>query len=57
LPDPHQCESTFDVGQVTTTNHEDRWLPNFAKASHNVATMIALFDTLPAPSTDGMGEV
>jgi hypothetical protein len=32
-------------------------LPSFARASQNVVAAAALLDTLPAPSTDGVGEV
>jgi hypothetical protein len=31
--------------------------PNFASASHNVVTAVALLDTLPTPFTDGVDKV
>jgi hypothetical protein len=38
-------------------NHEGTPHPTFPRASKNVATAIALLDTLPAPSTDGVSKV
>jgi hypothetical protein len=35
----------------------DQQLPTFAMSSHNVATVAAHLDTLPAPSTTEVGEV
>jgi hypothetical protein len=42
---------------TTAINHEGTPHPTFARASQNVATTVALLDTLPAPSTDGVGKV
>jgi hypothetical protein len=38
-------------------NHEGTPHPTFTRASQNVATVAALFDTLSEPSTDGVGKV
>jgi hypothetical protein len=38
-------------------NHEGTPHPTFPRASENVATTIALLDTLPVPSTDGVSKV
>jgi hypothetical protein len=35
----------------------ERQLPTFTMASQNVAVMAMLLDTLPAPSTNGVGEM
>ncbi len=40
-----------------TTNHGERQAPAFARASQNMAVVAALLDTLPMPSTDGVGKV
>jgi hypothetical protein len=57
LDDPQQHESALEAGPATSTNHEEWRLPTFARASQNMATVAALLHTLPAPSTDGVGEV
>jgi hypothetical protein len=57
LANVHQCESALEVGRATVIDHVERQLPTIARASQNVATGAALFDTLPTPSTDGVGEV
>jgi hypothetical protein len=35
----------------------EQQLPTFTRASWNVAITATLLDTLPTPSTDGVGEV
>jgi hypothetical protein len=35
----------------------EQQLPTFARASQNVAATTTLLDTLPIPSTDGVGEL
>jgi hypothetical protein len=40
-----------------TIDREGRQLPTFARASQNMAAMAVLLDTLPAPSTNEVGEV
>jgi hypothetical protein len=35
----------------------EQQLPAFTRASQNVVVVAALLDTLPTPSTDGVGEV
>jgi hypothetical protein len=37
--------------------HAERQLPTFTRASQNMAVAATLLVTLPAPSTDGVGEV
>jgi hypothetical protein len=57
LADLHQRESALRVDWVMTIDQEGWWLPTFARASQNVVVTTALLDTLPKPSTDGVGEV
>jgi hypothetical protein len=38
--------------RTVTSNREETPSPTFAKASQNVVIVVALIDTLPAPSTD-----
>jgi hypothetical protein len=42
---------------VVAIDHEGMPHPTFARASQNVAATTALLDTLPTPSTDGVGKV
>jgi hypothetical protein len=57
LADLHQRESALKAGQAMMIDHAERELPTFIRASQNVAAVATLLDTLPAPSTDGVGEV
>jgi hypothetical protein len=47
----------LEAGWTAVMVHAERQLPTFTSASQNVATVAALLDTLPAPSTDGVGEM
>jgi hypothetical protein len=40
-----------------TTDREGQQLPIFTMASQNMAAVTALLDTLPVPSTNGVGKV
>jgi hypothetical protein len=51
----HQRESTLEAGRVLEMVRMERPLSTFPRASQNVVTLAALLDTLPAPSTDGVG--
>jgi hypothetical protein len=53
----HQHELTLEAGWIVAVEHVERQLPTFAGASQNMAAMAVLLDTLPIPSTDGVGEV
>jgi hypothetical protein len=57
LADLLQCESALQATHVVAKERMERQLPAFARASQNMATMAALLDALPAPSTDGVGKV
>jgi hypothetical protein len=57
LADLHQCKSAPDEDRAVTTNHGERQLPTFTRASQNVAAVAVLLDTLPTPSTDRVGKV
>jgi hypothetical protein len=52
-----QCESVLEVGQTTVMDRAERQLSAFARASQNMAVMVALLDALSAPSTDGVGKM
>jgi hypothetical protein len=45
------------VDRVVATEKEGWWLPTFARASQNWATVAALLYTLPEPSTGVVIEV
>jgi hypothetical protein len=69
----HRCKVTLGTERTTTIefakveartrdvtatiNHEGTPRPTFARASSNVATAMALLDTLPAPSTSRVNKV
>jgi hypothetical protein len=57
LANLHQCESTLEANQATTTNSEVEQIPTFDRASSNMAVVATLLVTLPMPSTDGVGKV
>jgi hypothetical protein len=57
LADLHQRESTLEVGRTVAMELAEWQLPTFTRVSQNVATAAALLDMLPAPSTNGVGEV
>jgi hypothetical protein len=42
---------------ATAINYEGTPHPSFARACQNMAVVIALLDTLPAPSTDVVGKM
>jgi hypothetical protein len=48
----HHRRSTLRTEQAVMINHEEVSSPAFTRASQNIATVAALLDTLPAPSTD-----
>jgi hypothetical protein len=48
----HHRRSTLRIEQAVMINHEEVSSPAFTRASQNIATVAALLDTLPAPSTD-----
>jgi hypothetical protein len=47
----------LEVGQTTVMDRAERQLSAFARASQNMAVMVALLDALSAPSTDGVGKM
>jgi hypothetical protein len=55
LADLHQHESTFEAGQAMAIDCAEQQLPTFTRANQNVAVVATPLDTLPAPSTDGVG--
>jgi hypothetical protein len=57
LADLHQHELVLEAGRTMVTEHAERQLPTFARASQNVATVATLLYILPTPSTNGVGEV
>jgi hypothetical protein len=67
----HRCKAALGMERATTIDYtkarararavtiDHKGTPHltFPRASQNVATTVALLDTLPAPSTDGVGNV
>jgi hypothetical protein len=47
----------LEAGQTVVMERVERQLPTFARASQNVVMAAALLDVLPAPPTDGVGEL
>jgi hypothetical protein len=52
-----QCELALEASQALAREQVERRLPTFARASQNMAAVAMLLDALPAPSTNGAGEV
>jgi hypothetical protein len=52
-----QRKSALEARGTTTIERAERQLPTFARASQNMAKAAALLDTMPATSTDGVGNV
>jgi hypothetical protein len=57
LADLHQRELALEAGRTVAVKPAELQLPSFASASQNVATMAMRLDTLPAPSSNGVGKV
>jgi hypothetical protein len=57
LADLHQRELALEAGRTVAVKPTELQLPSFASASQNVATMAMRLDTLPAPSSNGVGKV
>jgi hypothetical protein len=57
LTEMRQRESTPEAGRTTAMERVERQLPTFTKASKNATAAAVLRDTLPAPSTNAVGEV
>jgi hypothetical protein len=57
LANLHQRKSMPKAYQAVKTNHGEWQLPTFPTASQNVAVVAAFLDTLPTPSTDGVGKI
>jgi hypothetical protein len=57
LSDLHQHESTLEAGQTVAMEWVERQHPSFARDNQNVATVAALLDALPTPSTDLVGKM
>jgi hypothetical protein len=53
----HRHESVLEAGQTAAMEQVEQQLPAFTRASQNVVVVAALLDALPAPSTDGVGEM
>jgi hypothetical protein len=47
----------LEAGQVTMINSAEQQLPTFPRDSQNMDAVAVLLDTLPAPSTEWVGEV
>jgi hypothetical protein len=52
-----QRKLALEARGTTTIERAERQLPTFARASQNMAKVAALLDTMPATSTDGVGNV
>jgi hypothetical protein len=52
-----QRELALDAGPAMVKDQAKRQLLAFARASQDVAMTATLLDVLPAPSTNGVGEV
>jgi hypothetical protein len=56
LADLHQRESMLEASRTVAVRHAERQLLS-GRTSQNVAIVAMLLNTLPTPSTDGVGEV
>jgi hypothetical protein len=57
LADLYQREAMLEAGWTAAMVCVEWQLPTFTKDSQNMAAPATPLDTLPAPSTDGVGEV
>jgi hypothetical protein len=57
LAELHHHRFVLGIERAVMINREELPHPTFASASQNVAAAVALLDTLPAPSTDGVDKV
>jgi PleD family two-component response regulator len=57
LIDLCQRELVFEADQTMAMERAEQQLPTFTKASQNMAMVTTLLDTLPAPSTNEVGEM
>jgi hypothetical protein len=47
----------LETGRTVAMERVEQQLPTFDKASQNMAAAAMILDTLPAPSTNGVGEM
>jgi hypothetical protein len=57
LADHHQHDSVLGVGRTMAMERAEQKLPTFIRATKNVSAVGMLLDTLPTPSTDGVGDM
>jgi hypothetical protein len=55
--DHHQHDSLLGAGQTVVMEWVEQKLPTFIRATKNVSVVAMVLDTLPTPSTEGVGDM